>query len=164
MDETGGGGELSGQPWAANPPRTKLAAAVLKEFVRLSKAAVGPAYPDSHLLATADGSFAGLGCLDIDDRGNVILIRVAEHEDHLFKGERAATAMDMWLASQFSGGSPSSGSLPTSASGAAWLQQFGTQKPFVGTFKIPARELLGLARDGKAILGNNMDRHGFHHG
>ena len=134
--------------------REKLAGAVLRELAKITEMNLGQDHPGATSAAVEDGSFAGAGHLDIDDHGNVTLVRVADNEDQILKGARPATPMEMWMASQFHGGSPGAGGLPTSAFGDLWLQQFRCGSPFVATFKVPVRELLAMAREGKALLGN----------
>ncbi len=102
--------------------------------------------------AVADGSFAGIAKLKIEN-GSVVLIRHAADEDHLVKKGKLATGQEMMDSSLFSGGAHEAGAVHTSADVTNWLNQYD-RYPVYGEFRIPVKDFLQLGKEGKIIIGN----------
>jgi hypothetical protein len=125
---------------------------ILREVGRLSNELVGgnhPAVPD---IGLADGTFAGSGTLNMDEEGNVVLIRVADSESHLTKNWTNVGIKEMIDTSVYHGGGQG---LPTSGF-TKWTNSFGStrENKVVGTFRIPAKDFLDMVKRGDAVLGN----------
>lgn len=130
-------------------PAPETAALTPQDILR-QLAQYSEAHMQAPLEAVADGTFAGLGTLHIEN-GNVMLIRHATDERHLTKNGRPATAEELRLSSEFSGGHDT-GAIHTTAD--ISNTQGYTRYGLYGTFAIPVNDFLMLAKEGKIILGN----------
>ncbi|QQR50064.1 hypothetical protein IPF86_03210 [Candidatus Nomurabacteria bacterium] len=102
--------------------------------------------------AVQDGTFAGVAKLKIE-AGNIVLIRHAADENHLIKQGKNASAQEMMDSSLFSGGSHEAGAVHTSADVENWIGRY-ERYPVYGEFRIPVKDFLDLAKEGKVIIGN----------
>jgi hypothetical protein len=109
-------------------------------------------YMSAPLEAVADGTFAGVAKLKIED-GLVVLIRHASDEDHLVKKGKLASAEEMMSSSLFSGSAPEAGAVHTSADVENFTNQYD-RYPIYGEFRIPVNDFLELGKEGKIIIGN----------
>lgn len=109
-------------------------------------------YMSAPVEAVADGTFAGMAKLKIEN-GSVILVRHASDEEHLIKQGKSASAQEMMDSSLFSGGAHEAGAVHTSADVENWAGRYDNY-PVYGEFRIPVKDFLDLAKNGKAIIGN----------
>lgn len=110
-------------------------------------------YMSAPLEAVADGTFAGIAKLKIEN-GSVVLVRHASDREHLTKQGKSASAQQMMDSSLFSGGAQESGAVHTSADIENWIHHYSGKYPVYGEFRIPVGEFLSLAKEGKIIIGN----------
>jgi hypothetical protein len=123
----------------------------LREIGRLSDEAFNDNHPGMPQQSTSEGKFgASDGKLNLDDKGNVVLHRVANSEDHLNKGGVEAHGQELLDTSMSDGGGKG---LPTSAT-SNWGEKAYGDRNVVGTYTIPLHELFDAIRRGDAVLGN----------
>ncbi len=112
-------------------------------------------YKTSVAISFSDGTFgaqfSGFKTLNIDNKGNVVLTRVAHHYDHLIKNQQSSNwYQDLLSTSIYNGGW---NWVPTSAF-IWWEDWYWSDKNIVGTFKIPVGDLVKIFQDWNAILWN----------
>jgi hypothetical protein len=132
--------------------REQIARDTLRELGQISNDHFGGNHPNAIDFGTADGTFAGLGTLNMDEQGNIVLRRFAYNEDHVLKNGKPASLQEMMDASLFSGSTPDAGAVPTS--GLASFHDAYSKRAYDAIFRIQPQELVELARQGKAVLGN----------
>ncbi len=118
------------------------------------KHGVMPAPLEVYDTGTFGGSFTNFSKLTIED-GKILLFRFAENARHLIKEQRSATPKEMRDSSEFFNGATSAGALHTSASEDENSMLEGR---ITGIFRIPIKDFLSYANDGKIILGNVGER------
>ena len=112
------------------------------------------AYGDEIVIqAVAGGDFAGVGKLNIDENGNVILTRHASNEEAITKSGMSMTPDELRQYAN-GGGTFGGASVNTSAlthwGDNSWAGGHGV----VGTFTIPIQDLKGLLARGEAVFAN----------
>ncbi len=100
---------------------------------------------------TFGSQFSDFKTLNIDDRGNVILTRIAHHYEHLIKDKQLSNwYQDLLATSVYHGGW---NWVPTSAF-TWWEDWYWIDRNIIGIFKIPVWDLVKIFQDWNAILWN----------
>jgi hypothetical protein len=123
------------------------------EQVLIELARVSQPKPGDYSEQVSGGFFPNVGegynKIVIDKDGNVLLKRYVDRIEYLTKEGKDETPKEMMSSSLYSG-SPGGGSVHTSANIEGWY----SHRPIYGIFKIPVKDFLENANNGKLILGN----------